>query len=594
MNFKKHFTPSFFLNAIFALSLFILIFISGIFYKHSTSIAESSDWINHSYMVNIELEKMFSYLKDAESGQRGFIATNETEFLQPYNTALEKINGSFSNLQKLTEDNHPQKTNLDSLYYLINLRFAQLEKTLLVRKQIPHNQSLETANMRVGKNLMENVSSQIIKMNKLENTYLNERQQKYYSKISITPFITLLLLLFSLCVFAFSYYKINRDLKKEKVANEKLRIVLASMEHAEKIGDFSTWQCDLETNKLHYSDNQYRLLGCEPQSFEATIENFLKFVHPKDKPKIIEGGNEVIQGKGYPSAFFRITRKDGEVRYIKSLSKLLIDSTGKKTLIGINSDVTEQHLNHLILEERNRELEQSNKELASFNHVASHDLQEPLRKILTFISRISEKEIADMSESGKEYLTRIKISATRMRILIDDLLLFSRTNKTEKVFEKTDLNLLLEAAQQDLAQIIDEKNAIINSVSLPELTVIPFQIQQLFTNLISNSIKYSKRSVFPEIKIECEKVIAQEQSVLNTESKKNFYKIKFTDNGMGFDQQYAESIFTLFHRLHHDTEFAGTGIGLSICKKIIENHAGYIFAEGVTDVGATFTIFLPA
>jgi light-regulated signal transduction histidine kinase (bacteriophytochrome) len=169
----------------------------------------------------------------------------------------------------------------------------------------------------------------------------------------------------------------------------------------------------------------------------------------------------------------------------------------KKTLIGINSDVTEQYLNNLILEERNRELEQSNKELASFNHVASHDLQEPLRKILTFISRISETETAGMSESSKEYLSRIKISATRMRILIDDLLLFSRTNKTEKVFEKSDLNLLLELAQQDLAQIIEEKNAIIKSVLLPQLTVIPFQIQQLFTNLISNSLKYSKKNHHP-------------------------------------------------------------------------------------------------
>ena len=545
-------------------------------------------------MVNIELEKMFSYLKDAESGQRGFIATNETEFLQPYNNAQEKISISFENLQKLTADNLQQQNNLDSLYKLINLRLSHLGKALHLRQRNPFNASLLTANMRVGKNVMENVRSQINKMIQLEKIYLNERQQKYQNKISITPLITLVLLLFSLSVFAFSYYKINKDLKKQKVANEQLRIIVASMEHAEKIGEFSTWHWDLETNKLYYSDNQYRLLGCEPQSFEATIENFLKFVNPKDRHKIIEGGNQVTNGKSYPSAFFGLTRKDGEVRYMKSLSKLLIDSAGKKTLIGINSDVTEQYLNNLILEERNRELEQSNKELASFNHVASHDLQEPLRKILTFISRISETETAGMSESSKEYLSRIKISATRMRILIDDLLLFSRTNKTEKVFEKSDLNLLLELAQQDLAQIIEEKNAIIKSVLLPQLTVIPFQIQQLFTNLISNSLKYSKKTTTPLITIKCEKVMAHEEPALKTESKKSYYKISFTDNGMGFDQQYAESIFTLFQRLHHDSEFSGTGIGLSICKKIMDNHAGYITAVGVTDVGATFTIFLPA
>src|SRR5690606_4196227 len=151
-----------------------------------------------------------------------------------------------------------------------------------------------------------------------------------------------------------------------------------------------------------------------------------------------------------------------------------------------------------ILEERNLELERNNKELSAFNYVASHDLQEPLRKIQTFLSRLEDKESDTLSEVGILYMTRIKNAASRMRMLIDDLLQFSRTNKADKAYELADLNVLLENAQQDLAEIITEENAIITASPLPSIKIIPFQIQQLFLNLISNSLKYKSKDRIPE------------------------------------------------------------------------------------------------
>jgi hypothetical protein len=261
--------------------------------------------------------------------------------------------------------------------------------------------------------------------------------------------------------------------------------------------------------------------------------------------------------------------------------------------IGIGKDITDHHLSNVALEERNHELEQSIKELESFNRVASHDLQEPLRKIQTFISRISDNDRANLSEQGKEYISKIDSAAHKMRILIDDLLLFSRTNKSEKIFEKTDLNQLLENANQELAHDIEEKNAVIQSAQLPVLNVIAFQIQQLFVNLIGNALKYSKPDVAPVIKIDCEKLAARDYPDFITDTRKKYFKISISDNGMGFDQQYAEKIFILFHRLHPNSEYVGTGIGLSICKKIAENHNGFIIAEGKPGVGATFIVYLP-
>ena len=180
-----------------------------------------------------------------------------------------------------------------------------------------------------------------------------------------------------------------------------------------------------------------------------------------------------------------------------------------------------------------------------------------------------------------------------MQMLIDDLLTFSRTNKADKVFEEVDLNLLLENATQELAQIIEEKDARIQTVHLPTLNVIPFQFQQLVINLISNSIKYSKPGIAPIIKITVEVTDGKSINDTRAEPQKKFYKISFIDNGVGFEQQYAENIFILFQRLHGRSEYTGTGIGLAICKKIVENHQGFITAEGKPNIGAAFHVFLP-
>lgn len=396
-------------------------------------------------------------------------------------------------------------------------------------------------------------------------------------KIILLLYFTLFFLFFSLLAFVFSFIKINNSLRVLKRSNEDLNNATESFRHAEEIGNFCSWQWVIDTKKFVFSDNQYRLLGYAPQSFEPTLENFLEFVHPADRHIITESVTLAFIDARPTSAFFRLIRKDGELRYFMSVSRLA-EHNGRNLLIGINTDITELHISNMALEERNRELEQSNKELASFNHIASYDLQEPLRKIQTFISRIEEKESLNPSETGKEYFTKVQSSLIHMRNLIDDLLQFSRTTKTEKKFEPADLNLLLENVIQELAQDIEEKKAKINTSRLPVLNVIPFQIQQLFINLIGNSLKYSHKHIAPIITINYDEINADDYPILENQIGRKYHKISITDNGLGFEQQYAEDIFTLFYRLPK-AEMAGSGIGLSICKKIMENHKGFIFAE---------------
>ena len=242
----------------------------------------------------------------------------------------------------------------------------------------------------------------------------------------------------------------------------------------------------------------------------------------------------------------------------------------------------------------NRQLEQTNKELESFTFVASHDLQEPLRKIRIFLNLIAEKEMALLSDGSKNYLNRTINTATQMQQFITDLLAYSRTNGSEEHFQKIDLNVILEKVKTELKEEIEEKGARIEATDLPELNVIPFQFEQLLTNMISNSLKFSKPGTPPHIIIRAELVDGIIHNHNNSDHRKRYHHFSVTDNGIGFEARFNEKIFDLFQRLHSRSDYSGTGIGLSICKRIVENHKGFITANGEPGKGATFNIYLPA
>jgi PAS domain S-box-containing protein len=244
------------------------------------------------------------------------------------------------------------------------------------------------------------------------------------------------------------------------------------------------------------------------------------------------------------------------------------------------------------LEITNAELVRTNKELESFNFIASHDLQEPLRKIRIFGGRILEAA-HELPEGTKNYAEKMHLAAGRMQKLIDDFLSLSRTVAEPKTFELTDLNILMEEVKNDLAESILEKSAVIEVANLPTLEVIPFQFGQLMINLISNSMKYSRDGIIPHIVISSAIASATKIPFKAPPTVDNYVKISLADNGIGFEQKYADKIFELFQRLHSKESYTGTGIGLAICKKIVENHSGFIEAVGVLNEGAVFNIYLP-
>jgi len=244
-------------------------------------------------------------------------------------------------------------------------------------------------------------------------------------------------------------------------------------------------------------------------------------------------------------------------------------------------------------EKRAAELIIANKELLAFTYVSSHDLQEPLRKIQTFVSIIMENEHDHLSENGKYNFERIQLAAGRMQQLIEDLLSFSRISTTDHKFENADLNIIIEEVKSELKDTIQEKNAIIEATELCYANIIPFQFRQLMYNLISNALKFSRPQIPCRIIITSSILKGSELNNVNLSPERSYCHITVKDNGIGFEPEFSERIFEVFQKLHGKEVYAGTGIGLAIVKKIVESHNGIITATSKLNKGARFDIYLP-
>ena len=319
------------------------------------------------------------------------------------------------------------------------------------------------------------------------------------------------------------------------------------------------------------------ILGYHPE--ELIGKKLMDLILEDDMEKTVEVSKKVIGGETIRNFENRYKKKDGS---IVPLIWSIRGNVGDKTIFAIIQDATEKKTGERKLEELNVQLEKraeelsiSNEYLKEFAFVASHDLQEPLRTISSFLSLIEKKYNHVIDASGKKYIEIAVDGAKRMQNMIQGLLQHATVGNQKRSFEKIDLNKIASEAISLNQYNISKKKAIISRSNLPEINCIPEIILQLIHNLINNALKYQKEGVRPLINITCEE-------------QKNCYKFSFSDNGIGIDKQFSEKIFTLFQRLHGKSSFGGSGIGLSICKRIVETHRGKIWVESELGVGSTF------
>jgi len=386
--------------------------------------------------------------------------------------------------------------------------------------------------------------------------------------------------------------KIKKAEEELQKLNEDLSLQNTIFKEAENVAGVGSFIWYLDDGTATVSDNFYRILGVEPNSFEVTFSSYKEFVHPEDVA-IFETIGANIEEKGASTFFaYRVFTKTKGVKHLDLKGKY-VEIDNRPVSVGIVQDITSRVEKDRALIDSYEKLKISNEELESFNRVASHDLQEPLRKIQMFISRIEDDGEQSMPASIQNYFGKIKDGTFRMRELIQNLLSYSRIDKVNSKFENISLGVIISKIEDELSQLIKDTDTSISYENLPDIQGIPFKIEQLCTNLISNSIKYCKSDVSPKIVISSKKVRNSEIVENFSKTTEYYYKISFVDNGIGFEPEFASNIFEVFQRLHSKTEYSGTGIGLSICKKIVEKHNGYIHAIGKKDEGSTFVIYLP-
>jgi signal transduction histidine kinase len=386
-----------------------------------------------------------------------------------------------------------------------------------------------------------------------------------------------------------------------KESEEQLQFAIEATE-------LGTFDYDPLANRFSANDRLKDWFGLKPEN-EIALADAINAIAEKDRNRVadaIKSALDIANGGSYDIEYLIKNPLTGREIYVRAKGRVWFNEAHEAYRFnGTLQDVTQQviamqRVEELVAErtaelaEANKNLQRSNAELAQFAYIASHDLQEPLRKISTY-SQMLESSLGDeLNEKSKGYFTKMHASASRMLTLIRDVLAYSQLSATRNLLEKVDLNSVLENVKTDFELLIEQKHATIKAEGLPVLEAIPLQMSQLFTNLISNALKFIRPDVDPVISISAVKMSRDEVKALPAlDLNVPYYRITFEDNGIGFEQEYAEQIFSIFQRLHLKTAYEGTGIGLALCRKIVQNHHGDIYAESKKNKGAAFNVILP-
>ncbi len=386
----------------------------------------------------------------------------------------------------------------------------------------------------------------------------------------------------------------NHALETVLFAQERARLAIES-------ADLGVYEINLVDNSME-ADNRFNTVF----GFEGSVtrRQYIGVIHPED---VFIRNNAHLESlvTGRLSYEVRVIWPDKSLHWIKITGKVFYNQTRSPVkILGVVQDITElrelsdelsrqveNKTKDLIIS--NHELLKLNEELQQYAHVSSHDLQEPLRKIRIYAEMIMTRDLNNLSEASQNHFLKITAAAERLTTSLKDLLNFNSFNKDDPHIS-VDLNEVVRLAENDLELIIHQKAAVITYPVLPVLRAIPVQMHQLFYNLLNNALKFSGKENPSEIKISVYQLLSQNvHQFHHLNVNKKYVEIIITDNGIGFDQQNADKIFGMFQRLHDRREYSGTGIGLALCKKVVQNHGGKLWASSAPGKGASFHIVLP-
>lgn len=356
---------------------------------------------------------------------------------------------------------------------------------------------------------------------------------------------------------------------------------------AQALTNTGNWKWTIDSDTIEWSDEMYRIYGLEPQSEKITFQRFLTFIHDEDRTRRLAEISDAIKTGVATDYIMRINSLDGRQKVLKGKGRVIKDKFGKSAgMLGTCQDITNEFNLTNELKKKNGELQRKNKDLESFNFIASHNLQEPLRKIQTYSNRILDEGKEAISGNLLKYFTKISLASNRMQKIIEDFLLFYHSLNSADDAERLSLEKVVTEAWNSLMENAITQQAEIKIEPLPEITGRRIHLTQMFRHLLSNAIKFGKPNTPVQITVKSTPHSAQ--------GGHRYVMISVSDNGIGFEEKYTDRIFGLFQKLHSQDEYPGSGIGLSLCKKIVEDHDGWISVMSRPGIGSTFSVFIPA
>ncbi len=572
------------------LVLVMLVTIPVLTSRTTNRFLKSAEAVNRSAGVLEVCERLLRYMVEMGSSRQAFLGSGKESALEPYQNAQPKILGACSTIQNWTLEDHDQSLRIERVKEWVLRSFALQQLEVDTRRTRGTAPGELMAGLSENQVLERQIYSEVGAIKASEQRLLQTRQETLEAVGAHSIVIVIMGTGLTFAALIYAAVMILRDVRARRRAEEVLAdqhnllssIVDAMPDHVFVKDVKGRYMMD---NRAHRRFLELR----EGESIEGkTVFDFF----PKPLALVYHAGDQEVleSGRALRNQIEPGISRSGVEMWLSTTKVPLWDPAGRMLgLVCVSADVTERKTAEEQLKRFASQLERSNSELQHFASVASHDLQEPLRKIQAFSDRLKAKCGPQLGEVGMDYLARMQGAAERMRVLIQDLLKLTRITSRAQPFEKCDLNVVLREVLSDLELAIEQRSARIQVGPLPLIDADPVQMRQLFQNLISNGIKFQAADKAPVIEIEG--TLLEGFPVPGAGEK--VCEITVSDNGIGFEPQFTEHIFEVFQRLHSRSEYEGTGIGLAICRKITDRHAGSIVAKSREGHGTTFTVTLP-
>ncbi len=579
----------------FGTVLAMLLGVAFVTWYSTQKFLKTADAVAQSREILETEEKVLRLLMEMESGRRGFLIAGDGEYLSGYKNAEALVRANFQLLDQLIRDDPPERDRMGKLEQLINDSFAKQSAEIEARRTDGIEHAAQSFRTSESDQIDREIYAILTDFQQRESERLSQREMDTTLTASIMKLVILATSSVTFLALVAAGWMILRDIaarrSAEKALAEQANLLTAIMDTMPD----HVFLKDVKGAYLLDNRAHRRYLGILAD--ETVAGKTVWDLFPPDVAGAYEADDKYVIATGAPIRNREEPARPAapNVDWLATTKMPLRDDAGRIIgVVGVSADITQRKRAEEKLRVFAAQLERSNAELANFASVASHDLQEPLRKIRAFGDRLKAKCAAELGQQGLDYLDRMENAAQRMQTLIQDLLKLSRVTSRAQPFATCDLGAVISEVLNDLEIRLEQTGAQVDVGPMPVIDADPLQMRQLFQNLIVNALKFHRPDQPPVVHISAEEFVAVDHSVPGAKPRDRLCRIIVSDEGIGFDPKFSDQIFVVFQRLHGKQEYEGTGIGLAVCRKITDRHGGTIVAHSAEGQGATFAITLPA